>query len=489
MTVPTQLTLLDPHDWPVHAPEPAGQPTDAGRGGEAPGACPDLPVLGEDHSIRFPPAQQQDLLPGGIVPGPPGVDLPTVRIALLTRDAAEGLIGVRHYRDEGNGDYKEGLGFVHEAVGAGAFPFTGDPIILDCSVPPRVLSGRPRLRAVIATGVPIVTAIVEGVDPRNAVVIDRHAKHHGRTFAGALPCVLASGAASITPHAEYLRLAGRSVLCWMQLTPERANASILHRETKGLPCRKLGKDSELVRDIELDRFRPTGQTVKFNTDNVMIDGVLRCRAVIATGIPVWVLVAYEIDARVPEAVLDVSRPSNYGHRMQSFDTSEGWDLQSSLRRLCRQAGIETPTQIDIQELHDRIPGYDNVMRRAKRHQHIVPQCVATPVRYHIGSMRGEAVADAFLDRILPSPADCRGMPAFRSFTRKASRGMRERELRAAEAVWKELRPFVEGRSKALPVGEADRLTNVFLQAFRIHAGEAERLTLPRGDRLIRLRRA
>lgn len=87
---------------------------------------------------------------------------------------------------------------------------------------------------------------------------------------------------------------------WIDLTPTLAQQLLMHN-TDNRPIRK-GHVLALARDMAQGRWRVTGDSIKIDTDDKMIDGQHRCYAVIESGVSVRALLVIGLDPEAREVI-------------------------------------------------------------------------------------------------------------------------------------------------------------------------------------------
>lgn len=95
-----------------------------------------------------------------------------------------------------------------------------------------------------------------------------------------------------TPTSEWVLVTPNIAVRWMERNHGNRNRRRMHV-------------ARLVRDMEGGNYLVTGDTIKFDRDDRLIDGQHRLAAIVETGIPVWMLIVRNLDPKV-QTVLDAN---------------------------------------------------------------------------------------------------------------------------------------------------------------------------------------
>lgn len=104
----------------------------------------------------------------------------------------------------------------------------------------------------------------------------------------------------------------KSTMECVYITPQLA-AEWLRKNTDNRPSSKTS-ESIIKRNLELGVFRINGETIKFNEDDVLVDGQTRLQAIVDTGIAAWSWVCFGLERDI-FGTIDEGRARNLGHQL------------------------------------------------------------------------------------------------------------------------------------------------------------------------------
>jgi hypothetical protein len=156
----------------------------------------------------------------------------------------------------------------------------------------------------------------------------------------------------------------------MLVTPEQAN-EWLRSNAEDNRHQRIKKIESFARDMKAGKWQITGDTIKITPEGILIDGQHRLKAVVLAGVPVYMVVAFD----VPHSAMAV------------VDTGTARTFADNLR------GIEIPHRNETAAIVRRIAVWDQGNRMGKggqnpTHAELLDRFNAEPEPYVTAAARG-----------------------------------------------------------------------------------------------------
>lgn len=140
----------------------------------------------------------------------------------------------------------------------------------------------------------------------------------------------------------------------MLVTPEQASKWLRNNADDNRGQRKL-KIEGYARDMKAGRWHLSGDTIKFTSDGVLIDGQHRLEAVVKAGVGVYMVVVFNVD-RAAMGVIDTGAARTFADSLRGLQISNRNDVAAVVRRVSvwergnrMGKGGDNPTHEELQE--------------------------------------------------------------------------------------------------------------------------------------------
>lgn len=111
----------------------------------------------------------------------------------------------------------------------------------------------------------------------------------------------------------------------IKMTPTRARTILDHFMYERQRKVNTGAVSQYEEAILEKAWKPNGESIKFTRHGICIDGQHRLRAIIASGITVWLFVVIDLDVEVYDT-LDTGEVRKVSHQLESNGVDKKWSV-------------------------------------------------------------------------------------------------------------------------------------------------------------------